>query len=252
MKDLIDECGQDLASCGYETVELKKYKMTASKLFVDTAGKAKKLGFEKGHYFILNAPLLGGLMDEHRDLLVGEIAYRLEFLFKENKIKKKDKVLCVGIGNPEIVADCFGVWTANKIEVDAFKKSNRIFKVVPNTFINTGINAYDIIHLLVQAFDISAVVLFDSLATNNISRIGTSIQFNDAGLTPGSALNNFGKALNKTTLGVPCIAIGVPMMISAQALGQKIDLILTEKDAREKVKFLSSVVAECVNVMLRN
>ena len=106
---------------------------------------------------------------------------------------------------------------------------------MPNVFANTGLNAYDVIRLIVEAFDISAVFLFDSLATNCLSRLGTSLQFNDAGLTPGSAMNNFGVAINKQSLHVPCISVGVPMMISSKSFGEKLDVVLTEKDAMEQV-----------------
>ena len=251
MTDLIDEAGQDLAACGYETNVLNRFDMTASKLFVDSLGKAKRLGFEHGHYFILNAPKLSFLMDEHKELLQAEVACRLEFLFKENKIKKKDRILCVGIGNPSILADSFGVRAVEKINFLPFKKNNRIFKVMPNVFASTGLNAFDIIHLIVQAFDIDAVLLFDSLATSNLGRLGRSVQLNDAGLTPGSAMNNFGKAINKHTLSVPCIAVGVPMMISSRTLGAKEDVVLAEKDVEEKVDFLASVVAEAVNEVVK-
>lgn len=250
MIDLIDECGQDLTDCGYETIKLGKFDMTCSKLFVDNKHKAKKLGFDIGHYFILNAPKLSYLMDEHRDLLVAEIGCRLEFLFNQNKIKKKDKILFVGIGNPEILADCFGVFSVNKITIEPYKKNNKIYKIIPNTFSNTGINAYEIIRLIVEAFDISAVILFDSLATTNLGRLGCSIQFNDAGLTPGSAMNNFGMAINKSSLNVPCISIGVPMMISSKVFGAKREIILAEKDVKERLEFLSSVIAEvCESLM---
>ncbi len=256
MFDLIDECGEDLTSCGYETVKLNRFDICASKLFVDTAQKAKRLGFDKGHYFIMNAPLLSSFMEEHREILLAEVGYRLEFLLKENKIKKKSRILFVGIGNPQIVADSFGVRAVNKISFFPYKKNNRIFKLMPNIFANTGLNAYDVIRLVVEAFDISAVFLFDSLATTNISRLGTSLQFNDAGLTPGSAMNNFGMPINKTTLNVPCITFGVPMMISSRSLGvkqgkgAKTEIVLTEKDAEEKVEFLSSLVAQVIDSWL--
>lgn len=251
MNDLVDESGCDLSVYGYETVKLDRYEITCSKLFIDSDGKAEELGFEKGHYFIINAPLLSSLMNEHYDILFSEIKYRIQFLFKENKIKKRDKILFVGIGNPEIVADCFGVWSVNKVSIEPFKKKNRIFKIIPNTFANTGLNAYDVIRLIVEAFDISAVFLFDSLATDNISRLGCSIQFNDAGLTPGSAMNNFGMAINKSTIGVPCFSVGVPMMISSKDLKAKPNVILTEKDVKEKVEFLSSLIAEVIDDLMQ-
>lgn len=250
MLDLIDECGQDLSSCGYETVRLGQYDMTSSKLFVDTRQKANTLGFDMGHYFILNAPKLNYLMPEHKEFLLAEVGVRLRFLFRTNKIKKKDRLLFVGIGNPQILADSFGTLTVEKITIEPYKKNNHLFKLIPNTFANTGFNAYDMIKIIVEAYDISAVVLFDSLATNSITRLGTSVQFNDAGLTPGSALNNFGLPINFKTLHVPCIAIGVPMLISSTAFGQKKEVILTEKDVKEKVEFLSSVISEVINSIL--
>lgn len=252
MIDLIDETGQDLSCYGYETQELSKFGATCNRLAVDSKEKSKQLGFDMGHYFILNAPLLSLMMEEHEEMLKKEISSRLTFLFKENKIKKKSRILLVGIGNPEIVADCFGVSTVEKVTILPYKKNNRLFKLVPNTFANTGFNSYDIIRLIVEAFDISAVILFDSLATTNVKRLGCSIQFNDAGLTPGSAMNNFGKAINKDTLNVPCIAIGVPMMISSKDLarGLKNEIIFTEKDVKEKIKFLSSIVAEIIDELV--
>ncbi len=247
MSDLIDESGEDLSAYGYETVNLGKFDITVSKLFVNDCKKDK---FDKGHYFIINAPRLSLLMEEHKEILQAEMIYRLKFLFKENRIKKKDRILFVGIGNPEIMADSFGVKTVEKITIMPFKKNNRIFKIMPNVFANTGLNSCDIIRLIVEAFDISAVFLFDSLASNNLSRLGNSIQFNDAGLTPGSAINNFGMPINQNTLNVPCFALGVPMMISSTAFGEKREIILTEKDVEEKIEFLSGIVAEVIDELL--
>ncbi len=250
MIDLIDESGEDLTAFGYETVKLPKFGITSSKLCVDSSVRARKLGFDKGNYFILNAPLLSNMMQEHYGILVDEMRQRLSFLLKENKVKKSDKILLVGIGNPAIVADSFGVKTAEKIEIKPYKKNNRTFKLLPNVFANTGLNAYDIIRLVVEAFDVGAVFLFDSLATSSLTRLGTSLQFNDAGLTPGSAMNNFGVAINRASLHVPCICVGVPMMISSKVFGENLEVVLTEKDAKEKIEFLSSLVAEVVSSLL--
>ncbi len=248
MSDLIDESGEDLSAFGYETVNLGKFGVTASKLFVNQNRRIKD--FEKGHYFIINAPNLSLLMEEHREILQTELTYRLKFLFKEQKITKSGRILFVGIGNPAVMADSFGVRTVEKITIMPFKKKNRVFKIMPNVFANTGLNACDIIRLVVEAFDISAVFLFDSLATKTLSRLGTSIQFNDAGLTPGSAMNNFGMPINKSTLNVPCFALGVPMMISSASLGEKKEIVLAEKDVEEKIEFLSGLVAEVIDTLI--
>ncbi len=250
MFDLIDECSSDLTACGYKTEELGKYGVTQSCLFVDDSQFSAMLGFEKGSYFIFNAPLLSNLMPEHYEFLKDVISQRMRDLFKRHKIGKKAKVLLVGIGNPDIMADSFGVKTVQKVEIEPFRKSNRIFKVMPNIFANTGINAFDVVRLIVESFDISLVILIDSLATRNLARLGVSIQFNDAGLTPGSALNNFGIAINKSTINVPCFSIGVPMMISSKVFDERTDFILTEKDAKEKVEFMSRLIADVLSELL--
>lgn len=250
MFDLIDECSSDLSACGYKTVELERYGITESFLFVDSSQTSARLGFEKGRYFIFNAPLLSNMMPEHYEILKNAISRRMKELLRKHKIGKKAKVLLVGIGNPDIMADSFGVKAVQKVEIEPFRKSNRILKVMPNIFANTGVNAFDVVKMLVENFDVSLVILVDSLATRNLARLGVSIQFNDAGLTPGSALNNFGVAINKNTINVPCFSIGVPMMISSRVFDENSDLILTEKDAKEKVEFMSRLIADVLNEVL--
>lgn len=248
--DLIDECGQDLAELGYESLSLGKFSITQNKLFVDSAAKEKRFGFARGHYFVLNAPLLPDMPQQHYEILKNELVSRLKFLLKENKIGKNARVLFVGIGNPNIMADSFGVRAVEKIEIFPFKKNNRKFKIMPNIFASTGLNAYQVIRLVVEAFDIDAVFLFDSLATSVLGRLGCSLQLNDAGLTPGSAINNFGMAINRDTLNAPCFALGVPTMISSRAFGEKREVILADKDVLEQVEFLSKLVAAAIDEVL--
>lgn len=250
MIDLIDECGEDLTANGYKCIKLDRYSMISCELSVKSVGKAKKYGFHKGDYFVLNAPHLSLLMVEHKPHLKRWLYEKMKRVFAHANIKKSSKILIVGIGNPAIAADSFGVRVVQKIKIEPFKRRNRLFKIIPNTFSNTGINALDIIKHVVNFLNISAVVLFDSLATQSLARLGCSIQVNNAGLTPGSATNNFGKPISKATLGVPCIAVGVPMMILARALGQKSDVIFAEKDIEEKVEFLSKLTAEVLDEFL--
>ena len=117
MVDLFDECGEDLSDCGYQTVKLDKFNISCNKLFIDSPSKSKNLGFSQGHYFIINAPLLSSLLEEHKEILFNEISYRLKFLIKQNNIKKKDKILFVGIGNSDIIADSFGTKVVEKINI---------------------------------------------------------------------------------------------------------------------------------------
>ena len=63
-------------------------------------------------------------------------------------------------------------------------------------------------------------------------------------------MNNFGLPINRNTLNVPCISVGVPMMISSKIFGEKREVIFTEKDVEGKIEFLSSLVADVVQKLL--
>ncbi|MDE6302553.1 MAG: GPR endopeptidase, partial [Clostridia bacterium] len=58
------------------------------------------------------------------------------------------------------------------------------------------------------------VILIDSLATSSISRVGTSFQISTAGISPGGGIGQDKQRIDRSVLGVPTIAIGVPLMLS--------------------------------------
>ena len=57
------------------------------------------------------------------------------------------------------------------------------------------------------------LIVIDSLASKSIERISSTIQIADTGIVPGAGVGNTRKELSKNTLGIPVIAIGVPMVV---------------------------------------
>ena len=51
-----------------------------------------------------------------------------------------------------------------------------------------------------------------------MNRVSTTIQISDTGINPGSGVGNKRKALNKEYLGVPVIAVGIPMVVDAATM----------------------------------
>lgn len=135
------------------------------------------------------------------------------------------------------------------MELDPFKKNLRLFKFAPNVFSATGINSFDVVHMLAIWLDVDGVLIIDSLATNSISRLSTSFQINDAGMTPGSAVNNLGNKLCKASIGVPCLSIGVPTLLLAGKV--KPDwpegLILAPKDIHKNLNNVAKIIAIAIN-----
>ena len=245
MRDLIDECGQDLASMGYKCKEEKNFGLQICHMKIKDKRQSELTGFEEGDYYIINS----------KNLLFGEsvclesISKKVEGLlkkmFKEASLSNKSNFLIIGLGNPNILADCLGPKVLEQVNIWTYKKKTRVYKFAPNIFANTGIDAFDIVGMLAIWLDVDGVIIIDSLATECISRVGCSIQINTAGITPGSAVNNYGKKIGKDTLGIPCISIGVPLMFFGERVGK--DILLTPKDIHQNVDDLAFVIGTAIN-----
>ena len=58
----------------------------------------------------------------------------------------------------------------------------------------------------------------DALAAMETGHIGTTVQLTDAGICPGSGVGNHRAAINRETMHVPVIAVGVPMVVYASTI----------------------------------
>ena len=81
----------------------------------------------------------------------------------------------------------------------------------------------------------AAVIAIDALAARETSRICTIIQVTDTGIRPGSGVGNHRAGLNRKTLGVPVIAVGVPMVVYAAVIARDaLSLLLKDMDMQEE------------------
>src|SRR5690606_16143805 len=91
----------------------------------------------------------------------------------------------------------------------------------------TGIETSDIIDGVIAKSKPDFVIAIDALASRAINRINTTIQISDTGIHPGSGVGNKRKELSYETLGIPVIAIGIPIVIDAVTIASdSIDYIL--------------------------
>lgn len=144
------------------------------------------------------------------------------------KEKKPHRILVAGLGNRAITADAIGPLCADRIEVTGHYHTEEALRpylppcpayaISPGVVGNTGIETQKLIQAALSASNTSHVIVIDSLAARSTSRLGNCIQLTDSGITPGSGIGNCRAALNKQTLGVPTIAIGVPLVVSSSTL----------------------------------
>ena len=82
----------------------------------------------------------------------------------------------------------------------------------------TGIETGEIVLALVNFIRPAAVISIDALAAQDYSRLGSTIQIANTGISPGSGVQNSRKELSEHTLGVPVISVGVPTVIDGATL----------------------------------
>ncbi|MDD2218422.1 MAG: GPR endopeptidase [Eubacteriales bacterium] len=190
------------------------------------------------------------------------------------------KTLIVGIGNDKVTPDSLGPYTASKIKItrhlfliydaDGDYDMSCVSGFIPGVMGSTGIETAEIIKKAIDISEPEVVVVIDSLAARDISRVNTTIQINDVGISPGRGMGNMRTELSKDTLGKRVIAIGVPTVIDASTLiadamlemGQKDDdvmkyvednqhdLVVTSTDIDLIIKDFSDIIANGINITL--
>ena len=136
-------------------------------------------------------------------------------------------ILVAGLGNREITPDSIGPKVVSRMLVTRHIFSEMpslsdslysVCAVAPGVLGITGIETGEILKGIIERATPDAVIVIDALAARKIERVGKSIQISDAGIIPGSGVANSRKAINRETLGIKTIAIGVPMVVDAGTL----------------------------------
>lgn len=177
-----------------------------------------------GEYVVLelNEPLF--MNDRLKEDCVDALSKCLKDFIKKYRVKKSDCILVAGVGNEGMTADALGAKTLKYLEVtEHFYRDNvlpggkgRLSCIAGSVSGVTGLKSFDIIKGVCDRIKPSLIIAVDTLASRKTSRLQRVIQIGDRGLTPGSGVNNAKITLDELNLGVPVIAIGVPLVIYAK------------------------------------
>lgn len=183
-----------------------------------------------GSYITLSFKKVQLLEDNELNSLCDTLADVIGKLIKRLAINTKDpKILIIGLGNRFITPDAIGplavkgitvtrhIESKNKELFDAIKMRS-ISAITPGVSGQTGIDSYELVSGAVKTVRPDVVIAIDALASRSVERLATTIQITDSGISPGSGIGNHTKPLNKASLGIPVIAIGVPTMVSSATL----------------------------------
>ena len=140
-----------------------------------------------------------------------------------DKIDKNGEVLVIGLGNQFVTPDSLGPKVVSEIEVTrhlikyapecVVPGARSVSAVAPGVLGTTGIETLEIVKGIVDNIKPKLLIVIDSLSSKSIERISSTIQISNTGIVPGAGVGNTRKELSKKTLGIPVIAMGVPMVV---------------------------------------
>ncbi len=208
---------------------------------------------------------------EFKDILnkyiKNEVIKSLQSLLKDNNITDEDSALVIGLGNDDSTPDSLGPLVIENIIVTRHLESlglnsNRVVSAIkPGVTGETGIETKDIIKGVIEKIKPDFLIVVDSLKSESLSRLNKTIQLTDTGIHPGSGVNNKREGLNKESLGIPVIAIGVPTVCDVKTILKDIvkkriknvpDMIVTPKDIDFVIEKMSDLLSICINSVLYN
>ena len=161
--------------------------------------------------------------------------------------KYKSSCMLAALGNKNIIADATGPLTAENFvvtrhikEADPQMFENLCMRetlcICPGVLGNTGMEAAQIVKGAVESAKPGFVIAVDSLASRRLSRLATTVQICDTGISPGSGINNARKEIRSKSIGVPVIAIGVPTVVEVTTLATDIIRSAAEKSNSGSIK----------------
>ena len=234
---------------------------------------AAALGKPVGSYVTLE---LDCLMQREENAFERACSALSEQLKKMLDLENNVSVLVVGLGNRSITPDAIGPETVSQVMVtnhlrsqlpEYFGSFRPVSAICSGVLGTTGMESGALVSAVCGRLQPGLVIAVDALAARDPERLCRNVQLTNTGIVPGSGVGNAREALNKDTLGVPVIAIGVPTVVDAATLaadlaanaGTHLDkaslgnaggMIVTPRDIDKNVKDISKLIGYSLNLAL--
>ena len=184
----------------------------------------KNLGKPIGKYITIDLPEFS----HESELLDGRLKALIDSLTAVLPRNIKN-ALVVGLGNDNITPDALGPLCAEQIFSTRHIDKNfsdylginnliSVSSVSTGVLGQTGIETAEYIKGITEIVKPDVVIVIDALASRQLSRLGKTVQISDVGIAPGSGVGNHRKTIDKNSLGIPVIAVGVPTVVDANTI----------------------------------
>lgn len=187
-------------------------------------------------------------------------AYHLRQLLPP--LSAEDCVLVAGLGNRFMACDAVGPTAIDNLLVT--RHMGELFQPVAalstGVAAQSGMEAADLICGAATKISPAAVIVIDALCARSRHRLCTTVQLSDTGLTPGSGVGNHRRPINRETLGIPVLSVGIPTVIEGAVLAQELtgasaepdhSLFVTPRDVDSRVRELGRLVGYGISAALQ-
>ena len=237
---------------------------------------ASSLGKPVGSYVTVQLDALARREEDAFGRAARAIAAELNGLLK---LPEEATCLVVGLGNRAITPDAIGPGVADHTMVtrhlveqapEHFGSFRPVAALAAGVLGTTGVESGELVKAVAEKIRPGCIIAVDALASRSMDRVCTTVQLANTGIVPGSGVGNHRAALNRETLGVPVIAVGVPTVVDAGTLAADIlaeagqegldpealagageGLMVTPKDIDQRVADLVKVIGYGINLALQ-
>ena len=271
-REIFEESGASLPD-GVKSREYRQGMADVTCIDIESEEGERALGKARGSYITVALPELWMRDSDSVFTTAQTLAHELKPLLPES-----GAVLVVGLGNRFITPDAIGPLCTEHIIVtrhlleqmpDEFGGLRAVCALTAGVLGLAGIETAEIVRGVVQRVHPSAVIAVDALASRSAERLCRAFQMSDTGVTPGSGVFNARATLDKKSLGVPVIAIGVPTVVDALTLTadtleqaghslpespmlrERENLMVTPKDIDALVHKSAKVIGYAINLALQ-
>lgn len=174
-----------------------------------------------------------------------------------SSLEKKEKrsfqtFLFSGLGNRFATPDALGPYVLEKITMNRHiekefgyseEHDGKLFcGIAPGVMSQTGMESSEIIKGVAGQIKPDLLFVIDSLASTSVNRLCSTIQVTDTGISPGAGIGNNRKQINKESIGIPVVAIGVPTVVEAGTIVYEVlkETFQKEGYSEEEIESLSS------------
>ena len=278
-RERVWESGSEIAGVRMREWEAADAGIRVTEVLVCDERGEEALGKPVGVYLTLDAPSLAKKDEDYHREGSEELSGLLRGMFVDHgleaeRMERPVRTLVVGLGNPEATPDALGPKVLEHLQATrhlameygtdfCWKHGYPILSgITPGVMAQTGMETAELVRGTVQQVRPAVILVIDALAARSAQRLCAAVQLSATGLIPGSGVGNHRRAIDRETMGVPVLSMGLPTVMDAATMAVDLTgadeppelpepLFVTTRDIDQRVRELSRLMGYAVTLALQ-